>query len=68
MMILVINLAISFPNIVFTSHITANERFVFQKIVHMIKIVINPFVVLSILIMLVRSWCCLRATYRKITK
>ena len=51
MMILVINLAISFPNIVFTSHITANERFVFQKIVHMIKIVINPFVVLPVLIM-----------------
>lgn len=51
MLILVINLAISFPNIVFTSHITANERFVFQKIVHMIKIVINPFVVLPVLIM-----------------
>lgn len=51
MMILVVNLAISFPNIVFTSHITANERFVFQKIVQMIKSVANPFVVLPLLLM-----------------
>lgn len=51
MMILVINLAISFPNIVFTSHITANEKFVFQKLVQMIKAVANPFVVLPLLIL-----------------
>lgn len=51
MMILVVNLAISFPNIVFTSHITANERFVFQKLVQMIKTIINPFVVLPVLIL-----------------
>lgn len=51
MMILVINLAVSFPNIVFTSHITANEKFVFQKLVQMIKTVVNPFVVLPLLIL-----------------
>lgn len=51
MMILVINLAISFPNIVFTSHITANEKFVFQKLVQMIRTVVNPFVVLPVLLM-----------------
>lgn len=51
MMILVINLAISFPSIVFTSHITANEKFIFQKFVQMIKTVINPFVVLPVLLM-----------------
>lgn len=51
MMILVINLAISFPNIVFTSHITANEKFVFQKLVQMIKTVANPFVVLPLLLL-----------------
>ncbi len=51
MIILVINLGISFPNIVFTSYITANEKFVFQKIVQMIKTVINPFVVLPVLLM-----------------
>jgi len=51
MMILVINLAVSFPNIVFTSHITANEKFIFQKLIEMIRVVINPFIVLPILIM-----------------
>lgn len=51
MIILVINLAISFPNIVFKSHITANERFVFLKLVQMIKTVANPFVVLPLLIL-----------------
>ncbi|WP_341876734.1 lipopolysaccharide biosynthesis protein [Defluviitalea saccharophila] len=51
MIILVMNLGISFPNIVFTSHITANEKFVFQKIVEMIKIVANPFVTLPLLLM-----------------
>lgn len=51
MMILVVNLAISFPSIVFTSHITANEKFVFQKLVQMIKTIANPFVVLPLLIL-----------------
>lgn len=50
-MILVVNLAVSFPNIVFTSFITANEKFIFQNIVKMIRTVINPFVVLPILLM-----------------
>lgn len=51
MMILVINLAISFPSIVFTSHISANEKFVFQKLVEVIRTVANPFVVLPLLIL-----------------
>jgi O-antigen/teichoic acid export membrane protein len=51
MIILVVNLAISFPSIVFTSNITANEKFVFQKIIEMIRTVANPFVVLPLLIM-----------------
>lgn len=51
MFILVVNLAISFPNIVFTSHITANEQFVFQKLLQVIRTVANPFVVLPILLM-----------------
>lgn len=49
--ILVINIAISFPGIVFNSYITANEKFVFQKIVEIIRIVINPFIVLPLLLM-----------------
>lgn len=51
MMILILNLAISFPNLIFTSHITANEKFVFYKLVQMIKTVANPFVVLPLLIL-----------------
>lgn len=51
MIILVINLAISFPNIVFTSHITANEKFIFLKLVQMIKTLASPFVILPILIL-----------------
>lgn len=51
LLILVINLAISFPNIVFTSHISANEKFIFQKIVQMIRTVINPFVTIPVLLM-----------------
>lgn len=49
--ILVINLAISFPNMVFASYITANEKFIFQKIIQVIKTVVNPFVVLPILLL-----------------
>lgn len=51
MFILVVNLGISFPSIVFTSHITANEKFVFQKIVGMIRTIVNPFVVLPVLLL-----------------
>lgn len=51
MIILVINLALSFPNIVFSSYITANERFVFQKILQLIRIIINPFVIIPVLYM-----------------
>lgn len=49
MAILVMNIALSFPNIVFNSHITANEKFIFQKILQMIKVIVNPFLVLPII-------------------
>ena len=51
MLILSFNMAFSFPASVFTSHITANERFVFQRIVQMIKLVTNPFLVLPALLL-----------------
>jgi len=51
MFILVINLAFTFPNIVFTSHITANEKFVFQKLLQIVQLVANPFVILPVLLM-----------------
>lgn len=51
MLILVVNLGISFPSIVFTSHISANEKFVFQKLIGMIKTIANPFIVLPVLLL-----------------
>jgi len=51
MIFLVVNLAISFFNIVFNSYITVNEKFIFQNLIQMIKIIINPFFVLCALLM-----------------
>lgn len=51
MAIMVFNIALSFPASVFKSFITANEEYVFQKILQMIKIVIGPFVTLPVLLM-----------------
>lgn len=49
--IMVLNTAISFPNLVFKSYITANERFIFQKLLDVLRIVANPFLVLPLLLM-----------------
>lgn len=51
MSILVINMAISFPNIVFNSHITANEKFTFQKVLQIIKKVASPFLMFPVLLL-----------------
>lgn len=51
MFILVINLAISFPGIVFSSHITANERFVFHRLLQIVKTLVNPFITLPLLLL-----------------
>lgn len=51
MIILVVNLAISFFCMIFSSYITANEKFLFQKLIQLIRIVVNPFVVLPILVL-----------------
>jgi O-antigen/teichoic acid export membrane protein len=51
MQILVINLGISFPNIVMSSYISANEKFVIQNLIQMIMTIANPFIVLPILLM-----------------
>lgn len=50
MFIMVINMAISFPASVFSSYITANERYIFQKSVQIIRNVVNPFIMLPVLI------------------
>ena len=51
MLLLVINIAITFPSNLFTIYINANEKFIFNKLVSMIKTVVNPFVVLPLLLM-----------------
>jgi len=49
--IMVFNIAVSFPTIVFNSHITANEEYIFQKSLQMIKLVVSPFLILPVLLM-----------------
>lgn len=49
MLIMAFNMALSFPASVLVSFITANEQFVFQKLVNMIKTVFSPFVTLLVL-------------------
>ena len=51
MALLVVNIAVSFPCSVFSSYITANERFLFQRVVNMIRTVLNPIVMLPLLLM-----------------
>ena len=51
MALLVVNIAVSFPCSVFSSYITANERFLFQRVINMIRTVLNPIVMLPLLLM-----------------
>ena len=51
MALLVVNIAVSFPCSVFTSYITANERFLFQRLVTMLRTVLNPIMMLPMLLM-----------------
>ncbi len=55
MMLLTVNLAISFPFGLFSHIISANEKFVFLKIVSIIKTVFSPLVTLPFLLMGFRS-------------
>ena len=49
--VLVVNIAISFPCSVFVSYVTAKERFFFQRVISMIRTVLNPIVMLPLLLM-----------------
>ena len=51
MALLVINIAVSFPASTFTSYITVRERFFFQRMISMIRTVLNPIVMLPLLLM-----------------
>lgn len=51
MAIMVFNIALSFPASVFNSHVTANEKYIFQKALQLIKVIANPFITLPVLLM-----------------
>ncbi len=51
MMLMVVNIGITFPCIVFNSYVTANEKFVFQRLLQILRIITSPFLILPILIM-----------------
>ena len=51
MTLLVINIAVSFPCSVFSSYVTAKERFFFQRMISMLRTVLNPIIMLPLLLM-----------------
>ena len=51
MILMVFNLAISFPGSVFSSNVTANEQYLFQKIVAILNRLLNPFITLPLLML-----------------
>lgn len=55
MLLLTVNLSISFPMTVFANIISANERFVFLKVLGMLKTVVGPLVTLPLLLIGYRS-------------
>lgn len=51
MMLMAINLAISFPMSVFSNIISAHEKFVFLKLIYMVKTVLTPMLNIPLLLM-----------------
>ncbi|MGN1410889.1 MAG: lipopolysaccharide biosynthesis protein [Oscillospiraceae bacterium] len=51
MILMVINLAMTFPNSVFNNYVTAHEQFIFQKLLTVLQNLLNPFITLPLLIM-----------------
>lgn len=51
MIIFLIGTAISFPLSVFDSYVLANEKFIFLKIVNLIKIIMNPVLIMCMLLL-----------------
>lgn len=50
MFLMIISLALTFPNSIFNSIITSQERFLFQKSISLLQSVLNPFLALPLLI------------------
>lgn len=55
MLLLVFNLAVSFPLGIFSSIITAYEQFVFSRVINIIRIIISPCIMIPLLILGYRS-------------
>ena len=53
--IMTVNAALTFPITVFESYVTIHERYLFQKIVAMVKQVLNPLIMIPLLLMGYRS-------------
>lgn len=51
LILMAVNMGISFPNVVFTSYITANEEFIFQKLIETIRVIANPLLTLPVLLL-----------------
>lgn len=51
MVLMVFNLAVTFPSSVFDSYVTAHECYFFQRIVSLLQTVLNPFLTLPLLLM-----------------
>ncbi|WP_017471987.1 oligosaccharide flippase family protein [Amphibacillus jilinensis] len=51
LIIVAINLAVSFPLKLFSGVIVAHERFIFSKVVNLIRFIVNPLTILSVLYM-----------------
>lgn len=51
LLLMIINLAFTFPLSIFSSIITAYENFVFQKIVNLIRVILNPIAMIIMLLM-----------------
>ena len=51
MALMVLNLALTFPNSVFDSYTTAHEQFLYQKVIVILQYVLNPFITLPLLLM-----------------
>lgn len=48
--IMVVNMALTFPNVVFNCYVTAHEKFIFQKTIRILQNVLNPFLALPLMI------------------
>ncbi len=51
MAIMVVNLAAGFPLSVFNSYISAHERFLFQRILELFRVILNPMIMLPLLLL-----------------